>query len=73
MQRSFAMSSRDMRSPEGRRRYVRVMSELMRQQEPLLDSALGPCKPAELTTASCGGSASKDRADEQQEFRTQES
>jgi hypothetical protein len=73
MQRSFALSSRDIRSPEGRRRYVRVMTELARQQAPRLDSALGPCKPAGLTTAPCGGTPSKDRADEQQEFRTEES
>jgi hypothetical protein len=72
MQRA-SLSSRDMRSAEGRRRYVRVMSEVLRQQEQCLDSALNPCKPAGLTAASCGGSPSKDRADEQQEFRTQES
>jgi hypothetical protein len=76
MQRSYSLSSREMRSSEGRRRYVRVMAELARQQGPqgsLLDSALGPCKSAGLTAASCGGSPSKDLADEQQEFRTQES
>jgi hypothetical protein len=72
MQRA-SLSSRDMRSSEGRRRYVRVMSELLRQQEQCLDSALEPCKSAGLTAASCGGLPSKDRADEQQEFRTQES
>ena len=73
MQRSFALSSREMRSSEGRRRYVRVMSELARQQEQCLDSALGPCKSAGLPTASRGGLPSKDRADDCQEFRAQES
>jgi hypothetical protein len=73
MQRTLAVRSREMRSSEGRRRYVRVMSELAREQGPRLDSALGPCKPAGLTAASCGSLPSKDCADDQQEFRTQES
>jgi hypothetical protein len=68
-----ALSSREMRSSEGRRRYVRAMSELARQPGLRLDSALGPCKPAELTTASRGSLPPKDCADDCQELRTQES